>query len=95
MTLVVSLLSMVLISLFVSPSSKSAGDQVLKWHDNLYNDTVRCDFTFNGTMESSGALGSRTIVHIPGQRIKSWAPGLEANVTGVHHLLPVPLYLII
>ncbi|GMI08971.1 hypothetical protein TrVE_jg11427 [Triparma verrucosa] len=95
MTLVVSLLSMALVALFVSPSSKSAGDQVLKWHDELYNDTVRCDFTFNGTMESSGALGSRTIVHLPGQRIKSWAPGLEANVTGVHHVIPVPLYPII
>ena len=94
-TLVVCLVSTALVSLFVSPSSKSAGDQVLEWHDELYNDTVRCDLAFNGTMESPGASGDRTIVHIPGQRIKSWAPGLEANVTGVHHVLPVPLYPIV
>ncbi|GMH77838.1 hypothetical protein TL16_g07554 [Triparma laevis f. inornata] len=77
MTLIVSALSVILVVVFATPSSKSAGNTILGWHDELYNTTVG------------------TIVHVPGQKVSLWAPGLEANVTGVHHLIAEPIYPIV
>lgn len=57
MTLIVSALSVILVVVFATPSSKSAGNTILGWHDELYNTTVRCDFTHSSTISEVSAGG--------------------------------------